>query len=418
MYTKWNMKKIAVVFPGQGSHFIGMYKALYDEYEIVRETIKEAEQVTGINLSELCFKGPLSVLSRSKNAHVAILAFGVAAFRVFVSETGLIPQFCAGHSLGEYTALVCAGTLKFSDALKLVQIRSEISEEIKKTSNSGMTIIDGIETNIVENICKEQQIKGKKVYVSCYNSDTQTAISGINDDLQEAEKIIHRENCTVSPLFNSAPFHCPIMEGGINALKNLIKSIEFGEFRYPVMSNYTGKPYIKEEEFEINLLKHLTNPVKWIDIINYFESKDVNLIIDFSANNIFEKIIGSNNSIRTVCFGVKRERETLFRLFQGPEYTSSRSTFISKSIIAAISTPNFNYDEKKYNDGVVENYKILQELGVELDSGRAIYSQDMKKNILTLLKLIFQAKNVNRDEQNRWIQQILDETASSYENLI
>lgn len=412
------MKKIAVVFPGQGSHFVGMYKGLYDEYEIVRETIKEAEQVTGINLSELCFVGPLSVLSRSKNAHVAILAFGVAAFRVFVSETGLTPQFCAGHSLGEYTALVCAGVIKFSDALKLVQIRSEISEQVKKTSDSGMTIIDGLETTIVERICKEQQMKGKKVYVSCYNSDTQTAISGINDDLQETEKIIHKENSTVSPLFNSAPFHCPIMEDGINELKNVIGTMEFNKCRYPVMSNYTGKPYIKEQEFQINLLKHLTNPVKWIDIINYFQSKNVNLIIDFSANNIFEKIIGSRNLIKTVCFGVKRERETLFELFQDPEYVSSKSTFISKSILAAISTPNLNFDEKKYNDSVVDNYKKLHEISIKLDNGSTIYSQDLKKNILTLLKLIIEAKNVNMNEQDRWIQQILDETASNYQDLI
>lgn len=122
------MQKMAVIFPGQGSQFVGMYKALYDEYEIVRQTINEAEQVTGISICELCFGGPLSVLSRPENAHVAIVAFGIAAFRVFVSVTGLIPKVCAGHSLGEYAALVCAGVIKFSDALKLVQKRCEISK--------------------------------------------------------------------------------------------------------------------------------------------------------------------------------------------------------------------------------------------------------------------------------------------------
>lgn len=412
------MQKIAAVFPGSDSQFVGMYKALYDEHQIVRETIEEAEEVTGINLGELCFKGPLSVLSRSENSHAAVVAFSVAAFRVFVSETGLTPQFCAGHSLGEYSALACAGAMKFSDTLKLVKIRNEISKEVQKATKGGMTIVDGIDSTIVDSICRKQQKDGRKVYVSCYNSPTQTAISGVQADVVETEKLIRQENGTVSPLYNSAPYHCPVMGAGIDKLREVISQLEPGDFRYPVISNHTGKPYRRIQDLEENLLNHLTSPVRWEDIVSFLESKNVQLVIDFSARNIFENIIGSRKLLRTVCYGVREEREALFELLQGEDYRKSKTSFISKSIIAAISTPNLNLEQAGYNAGVVLNYQRLTEISQGLDNGSIIYSQDVKRNILSLLKLIFEEKKINKEEQGRWIQGILDETASTYQNLI
>jgi [acyl-carrier-protein] S-malonyltransferase len=412
------MGKIAVVFPGQGSQFIGMYKALVDEYEIVRETIREAEQVTGIHLSELCFRGPLSLLSKAEHAHVAIVAFGVAAFRVFVSETGLTPQFCTGHSLGEYTAMVCAGVLKLSDALKLVQIRSEISAEVQQASDGCMTIVDGIESTLVQYICKQQQLNGKNVYVSCYNSRTQTAISGINADVEDTEGILLEHGATVSPLFFSAPFHCPIMEQGTEKLRDAISKMKLGEFRYPVISNFTGKPYQSIWDVEENLIKHLTSPVKWDSIIQYLEKKGIHFVIDFSARNIFETILNDHETLKTICFGVRGERDAALKLFQGPEFESNKSTFISKCILAAISTPNRNFNDESYDRGVVINYQKLYEISIELEKGEMIYSQRVKKDVLQLVTKIFETKMLSIHEQLQWFQQILDETASNYQDII
>ncbi|SCW50000.1 [acyl-carrier-protein] S-malonyltransferase [Paenibacillus tianmuensis] len=412
------MPKIAVVFPGSDSHFIGMYKALYDEYSIVRDTIHEAEQATGIPLGELCFKGPLSVLSRPENAHAAIVAFGVAAFRVFVSETGITPQFCAGHSLGEYTALVCAGAMKLSDTLKLVQLRTEISKEIQTAVDGGMTIVDGIDAEAVEKICKQQQRNGRHVYVSCYNSSTQVAISGLQEDVEETEKIIGKEHGSVTPLFDSAPFHCPVMERGAEKLQKAIARLPLGEFRYPVMSNYTGKPYVRIQDVEENLVRHLSNPVRWEEIIRYFESKGVRLVIDFSARNIFEGMIQHKPSLRTICFGVREEREKLFQLLNSSDDDGSRSTFISKSLLAALSTPNQHVERYVNGADVADHYHKLSEISMELEQGRIALSNEVKRSILLLLKRIFDAKKLGRDEQTQWFQQILDETSSTYLNLI
>ncbi|MBG9793994.1 hypothetical protein ABD76_16375 [Paenibacillus dendritiformis] len=412
------MHKCAVVFPGQGSQFVGMYKAMYDEYEIVRETIQEAEQVTGIHLSELSFRGPLSILAKAEHAHVAIVAFGVAAFRVFVSETGITPQFCAGHSLGEYSALASAGVLKFSDALKLVQLRCEISTEIQQASDGGMTIVDGIEAAFVQEICRQQRLKGKKVYVSCFNSATQCAISGINADLVDTEGILLEHEATVSPLFLSAPYHCPIMEQGIGKLRDAISRMELGDFRYPVMSNCTGKPYYSNRCVEENLIQHLIRPVKWNSIIQYFEEKGIKFVVDFSARNIFEGILGEHPTLQTICFGVREERDAALRLFQGPEFGPNKSALISKCMLAAVSTPNRNFDEENYIAGVVRSYQQLVDINTALEKGEIKYSQEVKRDILRLLKKILETKKLSLREQEQWFQQILDETGANYQGII
>lgn len=408
-HTVMKMQKIAVVFPGQGSNFVGMYKGLYDEYEIVRETIDEAEKITGIKIKELCFKGPYSTLLKPQNSHVAILAFSVAAFRAFISTTVVIPQFCVGHSLGEYAALTCAGAIKFSDALKLVQMRSLISQDIRKSTKGGMTIIDGANIEAIQKICSEQQSRGKKVYISCYNSPTQVSISGVNSDLMETEEFIRKQECTVSPLLNSAPFHCPLMEEGSNQLKELIDNIEFSPCRYSVLSNYSGKEYKLDRDFKENLTNHLTNPVKWTNIIKYFKDHQIDLVIDFSAKNMFSTMIG--DSMKTKCFAVKEEKKEILSLLKNKSFDN---TFISKCICVASSTPNFNDDNLEYEKLVVNNYKKMCEINEDIQSGKIICSNEINKQVLDLLKEILDTKKISKPEQNIWISEILDETGMSY----
>lgn len=410
------MKKIAIVFPGQGSHFVGMYKNLYDNFEIVRQTICEAEQITGVNLSELCLKGPLSTLSRVENAHLAILAFGVAAFRVFVSESGITPDFCAGHSLGEYTALVCAGVINFSDALKLVQIRSEISKEVQKVTDGGMTIVDGIASEVVAEVCKKQQELGKKVYLSCFNSNTQTAISGLVADVEETENILSKEQGIITPLFNSAPFHCPIMKAGAKKFKEAVSEITFRDSRYPVIANYTGLPYQGKKDNIRNLVNHLTSTVKWNQIMNYFADKQVDIIVDLSARNIFDNILKENKIFQTICFGIKIERDKLFDLLD-EDYKNEKMNFISKSIVAAISTPNQNPKTEGYEKVVGSNYETLLTLKNRFNAECNNCPKEMKIAVFGALKQIWEYKKVDESEQQWWMEQIADETASTYENL-
>lgn len=415
LHTNEIMKKFVAIFPGQGSQFVGMNKSIYDEYKIVRDTVQEAEDVTGINLKDICFNGPLSVLSKPENAHVAILTLGVAAFRVFISETGCIPEFCAGHSLGEYTALVCSGVIKFSDALKLVQLRSKLSVEIQNDTDGGMTIIDGIESSIVESVCKEQQEKGKIVYVSCYNSKTQTAISGYNPDVIEAEDLLRDKSGIITPLFGSSPFHCPLMQSGQEKLDSIMANMEFSEPRYPVMSNYLGRPYESVVEVRNGLLQHLTNPVKWTKIIDYFSHKGIDLVIDFSSKNIFDNMLSEYDEFNTLCFGIRAEREKLLEIFSDEEYSKHKANFVSKALLAVVSTPNLSFDEDEYRNEVVAKYNKMLEINDSIAAKKIELSKEVKEEVLDLLTSIFKTKKVDASEVMWWKNKILEETASVYE---
>lgn len=405
------MNSIAVIFPGQGSHFVGMYKGLYDQYEIVRQTILEAEQVTGVNIRELCFQGPASLLNRPENAHVAIVAFGVAAFRAFVSESGQVPQFCAGHSLGEYTALVSAGAVSFSDALKLVQLRSRISTKIKEDLNGGMSIIDGINTSVAERICRQQRANGKKVYISCYNSNKQIAISGINEHLEETEDILRKCNGRTTPLFHSAPFHSPLMEEAIQNFSEAAESVPFYESRYIVMSNYTGKPYRNISEYSRNLVLHLTNPVRFDCIMQYLERMLVDKVIDFSARSIFEEML-SELPFSFKSFGTKEGREDLLSELG----RAGNTEFLSKCILTAITEPNCNplsdY-ESNVRDPICQLYLIKE----KLENNTLADSSEVRAQSIHLLKKVFEGKGTDKKLQKKYIDQIVEESAENY-NLI
>ena len=410
------MKNFAALFPGQGSQFVGMYQLLYEESSIVRDTIAEAEAVTGIRLKELCFCGSPSKLAKTEHAHIAIHAFSVAVFREFVESTGFTPKFCAGHSLGEYAALVCAGAIKFADALKLVQLRSSLSKEIQKTCDGGMTIIDGIDIETIAYACQKQQAQGKQVYVSCYNSALQGAISGTNKDLEDTERLLLRSGKgTMAPLIGSAPFHSPLMETAVEPFRQLLKNIETSEFRYPVLSNYTGRPYENKEELENNLINHLIRPVKWVNIMSYLAYRNINLIIDFSANKVFQNMVAGNAPIETLCYGSRRERSTIQELFQGDLYLKHKSGFLSKCILAAISTPNHNFDQESYQLNVVANYRELIQLGDKVNNKETKETIGVKSKGLELLIKILEGKKVSDQEKTRWIRQIADETAATYE---
>lgn len=309
------MRKFALIFPGQGSQFLGMCKGIYDEFSIARETFEEASDTLNLNLADLCFKGPVTDLMKTENSHLAIVTSSVALFRVFMDEVGETPQFCAGHSLGEYSALACAGALSFGDTLKIVRFRAKLAEHAGRITNGGMSIVDNLESSIVYDECKKMQYKGKKVYVSCYNGMFQTAISGYIDDIFCLEEIFLDKGAQVTPLIGSAPYHCPLMNEVTEVFENHLKEFNFQKIRYPVISNVDTNLY-NEENIIRNLKKHLISPVKWTDIISCL-NKELNFIaIEMSPKDVLANIINLNSkSMKAICYGQIEQRKNLINLF-------------------------------------------------------------------------------------------------------
>lgn len=410
------MYKLAFLFSGQGTHFSGMGKGIYERYQIVRDTFEEISQVSGLDIKKLCFESRLAELSRTKNAHLCTLACSISAFRVFMQEIGYAPQFLAGHSLGEYIALTAAGVWSLEDAVKLIAIRADIADRTAKETNGGMSIIENITSDVIAQIVNDIAAQGKKVYVSSITSKNQTALSGDIDDMRECEDKLFEAGANITPLLGSAPYHSALMMPYTDELKAAIDAIKLKPFRYPVISNVTGRPYKSLDAVQENLVNHFISTVLWTDTMNYFDEKGISLTIEMAPKNLLTNIVKSEHEhIKAVCLCNNAEREEIFDLYKNTEmYSKHIPTIITKCLVAAVSTPNTNWNNDEYEKGVVKPYRRIQEIQEKYADRISELDNELKKELLSLLKSIFDTKHLPVEEQNEWFSQILEETGNNY----
>lgn len=411
------MEKIAFLFPGQGSHYVGMSKGLHDQHKIVKQTFEEASDVLGVDLAKLCFDGSLAELSKPENAHPAILASSVASFRVYMQEIGIVPQFLAGHSLGEYSAFTCAGAIRFADALKLVQYRGKLTDEIAGSGIGTMTIIDGVDRKLVEEECKKMALEGKNVAVSCYNTPNQTAVSGETHAVLEVEDRLTDQGAQATPLIASAPFHSKLMQNMADRLAEMLSNFQYGFFKYPVITNINAQPMAHPEKITDNLILHLTKPVQWERTMHYLKQKGVTLAVEMGAKNVLTNMVHANvDGIEGLCYGAKDDRQKIGQILSAyPGLKKHIPTIVTRCLAVAVATPNKNWDNEEYQDKVVKSYKRIQEIQDLLEETGEKPTLAQMRESLDLLKIILETKKVCMDEQTRWFHQIIDETGMYYE---
>lgn len=410
------MEKIAFLFPGQGSHYVGMAKNIYEQFTIAKQTFEEANDILGVDLSKLCFDGPLGELTKAENAHPAILTSSVASFRVYMQELGIVPQFCAGHSLGEYSALTCAGAIKFSDAIKIVKYRGILTDEVVRDGVGAMTIIDRVDKSMVEDACRKISEEGSYVAVSCYNSPEQTAICGYQEAVMKVEEILLEQDCQVTPLIASAPFHSPLMQPLADKLKVELDKYFYGYFKYPVITNVSAKPLTDTDKIIENLMNHLVKPVQWEATMDYLKRKGVTLAIEMGTKNVLTNLVKANvGGIESLCFGVKDDRKNVEEILGAyPELKKHIPTVVTRCLAISVATPNQNFNSEEYNEKVIKSYKRIEEIQNDLEKSGTKPTVEQMTEALDLLKVILSTKKVDIDEQIRWFHQIIDETGMYY----
>ncbi|GAA0709998.1 hypothetical protein GCM10008904_21310 [Paraclostridium ghonii] len=410
------MDKIALIFPGQGSQYIGMAKKLFNNYDVVKDTFAEASEVLKKDFSEMIFNGSLANISRIDNALTAIFIVSVAYYRVYMEEIGIVPTIVAGHSLGEYSALTCSGVISFKDALEIVQYRANLAKEVTEINSYAMSIVDNINKSAIEEICKNNSNTNGIVTVSCYNSNNQFAISGNDEALRKAEDDIFNIGGQVTPLFGSSPFHSSLMKDASKKLDYRLKDIKFRESRWPIISNVTGKPFGDKSKVKELLVNQLIKPVKWSDTIEYFENYGVTMVIEMGPKNVLSKLMDNyNNNIKTYSFDQIEDRERVIDTFRSDErFRSLKPTVVSKCLAAAVATPNVNWNEREYREGVVISVSKLKELHQIVELGDREPTYEMMKDAINLLKKVMITKGVSRDEQEEWLNEIFDDTSTQY----
>ncbi|WP_020619072.1 ACP S-malonyltransferase [Paenibacillus daejeonensis] len=286
------MSKFAFIFPGQSSQRKGMLLELYQESNTVRQTFTEASEILGYNIADICFNDDTGRLMDIAVSAPVILTAGVATYRHIHRHYSMKPMIAAGHSLGEYTALTCAGMLAFEQALPLVTYRSELAKRVMAEHSGVMSVIFKISESEVEGLCKQMRRSGAQVWISCYNSDQQVCVAGRERDVATLEKQAKRLGASYKRLDGNAPYHTPLMRDAVEELRGFLQGCTITTPRYPVVSNVSTQPYTEFSTIE-NLLLQLQHPVKWHHTIQYITKQNTDTFVELGSGQILTRLLGS-----------------------------------------------------------------------------------------------------------------------------
>jgi [acyl-carrier-protein] S-malonyltransferase len=284
------MGKLAFLFPGQASQYPGMGKELAANYPAARSAFEEADKALGFSISDICFNGTEDALKLTANTQPAILTVSVAAYRV-LEENGIQPVFVAGHSLGEYSALVAAGALNFADAVRLVRHRGEYMQTAVPEGVGAMAAILGLAPAQVAGICK-QAADGQVVAPGNLNSPEQTVISGNAEAVKRAVESASAggaKRAVMLPV--SAPFHSALMQPAAQRLEVDLRATEFHDLRIPLVNNADAEIITDGDEAREGLLRQVTLPVRWEDSIRELIDQGVNTFVEVGPGRVLTGLL-------------------------------------------------------------------------------------------------------------------------------
>jgi [acyl-carrier-protein] S-malonyltransferase len=270
------MAKIAFVFPGQGAQAVGMGKDLAEKFPACRAMLDSASKTIGVDMAKLCFEGPEEALSQTQNTQPALLTVSAMALRAFSDRSTLKPDFVAGHSLGEFTALYAAGAYSFEDAVGIVRKRGLYMSE---SSGGGMAAVLGMNAAEIESACRES---GGNVAPANYNGDAQTVIAGDKESIDKVIKILTDKGAKkVIKLNVSAAFHSPFMKPAAEKLAADLDSMKFGPLSANLVNNVDAKIVSAPDEARTGLKRQVTGAVRWTDVMRVMLENGVRTVIEF-----------------------------------------------------------------------------------------------------------------------------------------
>ncbi|HIE0648865.1 TPA: ACP S-malonyltransferase [Serratia marcescens] len=280
------MTQFAFVFPGQGSQTVGMLAELAAQFPIVEETFGEASSALGYDLWQLVQQGPAEELNKTWQTQPALLAASVAIFRVWQQQGGKAPALMAGHSLGEYSALVCAGVLDFKAAIRLVELRGKLMQEAVPEGTGAMYAIIGLDNDAIAKAC-EESAQGQVVSPVNFNSPGQVVIAGNKEAVERAGAACKAAGAKRAlPLPVSVPSHCALMKPAADKLAVALQDITFNAPQVPVVNNVDVRPENDPEAIRSALVRQLYSPVRWTESVEFIAAQGVTSLLEVGPGKV------------------------------------------------------------------------------------------------------------------------------------
>ena len=280
-------KNFAFVFPGQGSQSVGMLDAWGDHPEVVR-TLAEASAALGEDIGALIKNGPKEQLDLTTNTQPVMLTAGIACYRAWIAETGLVPAAAAGHSLGEYTALVAAGALSLADALPLVRFRAQAMQDAVPVGTGAMSAILGLDASVVREVCQQVAAEsGEVVEAVNFNDPKQTVIAGSKGGVEKANEALKAAGAKRAlPLPVSAPFHSSLMKPAADRLREKLAAVTFTPAAFPVINNIDVAITDDVEALRDALFRQAFGPVRWVEVVQALKARGLATVIECGPGKV------------------------------------------------------------------------------------------------------------------------------------
>lgn len=283
------MSKTAVIFPGQGSQKVGMGAEHAASNPVFRELVDEADKILGYKLSAVMFNGPEETLRQTEHTQPAIFLHSIALFKTL----DLKPDMVAGHSLGEFSALVACGALNFEDALLIVRNRGKLMQQAGMQNPGTMAAVIGMDDDAVEAICSDTTVDMNNIVVPAnYNSPGQIVISGHEATIERAIYKLKEKGCKLAKkLPVSGAFHSPLMQPAFDGLRQQLENLDITEPFCPVYSNYTAEPTTNPEQIRSNVLSQLLNPVRWTHTLKNMAANGATRFVEVGPGNVLQGLV-------------------------------------------------------------------------------------------------------------------------------
>ncbi len=412
------MDKIAWLFPGQGSQYLGMGKKLFERFAVVRPIFEQASDILGFDLKNLCFNGSLEELTQTANTQPALLTVSFAAYKVYMQDIGVEPLYCAGHSLGEISALTCSGVLDFEDALLLARKRGEWMQEVAASNPGAMAAIYGVDQDEIAEECRNISAEDNLVVVSNINAPNQVVISGHVKAVRQLAERFEKSGVKVVAINVNVPFHSPLMAAAAAGFGEELKKYTYHEFTYPVIANVTAQPYSGRDSIVENLSRQIVQPVRWHESMTYLVSRGITVAIELGPKHVLRNLMRSiAPAVASFSFDVDDDEEEIRNRFS-PKGTPPQAVdrpglrLVTRCVAISVCTRNRNWDEDEYQAGFVKPYREILKMLDELEKADKEPTLEQMKDALEMLRSGFVTKRTPLPEQIERFNQVFDESGT------